>query len=249
MTGFQPLEYLQVLQSDFEIFILISHEVQGLHYPKSLHTSVTFQEATAPVKLPTYHSVRNYFFLEQPFNKGSQSSFPLANISYIARSTCHHQRNRLQQRCIGSFRLAVLSRIFTTISISQRQYWRQRGSRYTICAGRNLPVKGFCYLRTVRVTAAVYWDLQQKRKPLSFILQHWAGVRFYTSLIIWQNLMFLRNSRYPLFKVTLQSSLSRSYRVNLPSSFNIIHSFAFIYQTSLLVLELVRCITQSLSRP
>ena len=40
--------------------------------------------------------------------------------------------------------------------------------------------------------------------------------------------MFLLNSRY------------RSYRVNLPSSFNIITSFAFIYSTNLHAFELVR---------
>jgi len=34
---------------------------------------------------------------------------------------------------------------------------RQWGSRYTIRAGRNLPDKEFRYLRTVIVTAAVYW--------------------------------------------------------------------------------------------
>ena len=34
---------------------------------------------------------------------------------------------------------------------------RQRGSRYAIRAGRNLPDKEFRYLRTVIVTAAVYW--------------------------------------------------------------------------------------------
>jgi hypothetical protein len=34
---------------------------------------------------------------------------------------------------------------------------RQRGNRYAIHAGRNLPDKEFRYLRTVIVTAAVYW--------------------------------------------------------------------------------------------
>ncbi len=32
-----------------------------------------------------------------------------------------------------------------------------QGDRYTIRAGRNLPDKEFRYLRTVIVTAAVYW--------------------------------------------------------------------------------------------
>jgi hypothetical protein len=34
---------------------------------------------------------------------------------------------------------------------------RQCPDRYTIRAGRNLPDKEFRYLRTVIVTAAVYW--------------------------------------------------------------------------------------------
>jgi len=42
------------------------------------------------------------------------------------------------------------------------KYWRQRRSRYAIHAGRNLPDKEFRYLRTVRVTAAVYVEIQFK---------------------------------------------------------------------------------------
>jgi len=52
--------------------------------------------------------------------------------------------------------------------------------------------------------------------------------------------MFLLNSRYPLFIFSFTYSLSRSYRVILPSSFNTIDSFVLIYSTCLLVLELVR---------
>ena len=43
----------------------------------------------------------------------------------------------------------------TTISLSSRT--RQCPDHYTIRAGRNLPDKEFRYLRTVIVTAAVYW--------------------------------------------------------------------------------------------
>jgi hypothetical protein len=39
---------------------------------------------------------------------------------------------------------------------------RQRGNRYAIRAGRNLPDKEFRYLRTVIVTAAVYWGFGSK---------------------------------------------------------------------------------------
>jgi hypothetical protein len=42
---------------------------------------------------------------------------------------------------------------------------RQRGSRYAIRAGRNLPDKEFRYLRTVIVTAAVYWGFGSTLLP------------------------------------------------------------------------------------
>ena len=60
----------------------------------------------------------------------------------------------------GSRGLSVLLRvagIFTGITISPSLSLRQRPSRYAIRAGRNLPDKEFRYLRTVIVTAAVYW--------------------------------------------------------------------------------------------
>ena len=59
--------------------------------------------------------------------------------------------------------------------------WRQRGSRYAIRAGRNLPDKEFRYLRTVIVTAAVYRGFGSKLAPLSLTFRHRAGVRPYTS--------------------------------------------------------------------
>ena len=62
----------------------------------------------------------------------------------------------------GSRGLSVLPqviRIFTNSAISPGPWLRQRPSRYAIRAGRNLPDKEFRYLRTVIVTAAVYWGL------------------------------------------------------------------------------------------
>ena len=59
----------------------------------------------------------------------------------------------------GAQGLSVLSRvtgIFTDTTNSLSLSSRQRPSRYAIHAGRNLPDKGLRYLRTVRVTAAVY---------------------------------------------------------------------------------------------
>ena len=65
----------------------------------------------------------------------------------------------------GSWGLSVLSRvtcIFTGIKISPDLSLRQRPSRYAIRAGQNLPDKEFRYLRTVIVTAAVYWGFNSK---------------------------------------------------------------------------------------
>lgn len=56
----------------------------------------------------------------------------------------------------------------TKNTISQFSLSRQCTSRYTIHARHQLCVKGFCYLRTVRVTAAICFSL-------------WAGIRHYTS--------------------------------------------------------------------
>src|SRR5690606_39538048 len=68
----------------------------------------------------------------------------------------------------GSQGLSVLLRvggIFTPMSISPSPWSRQRGSRYAIRAGRNLPDKEFRYLRTVIVTAAVYWGFGSLLRP------------------------------------------------------------------------------------
>ena len=80
--------------------------------------------------------------------------------------------------------LSVQSRvmgIFTHTSISPGPLLRQRSSRYTIRAGRNLPDKEFRYLRTVIVTAAVYWGFNSELAPLLLTFQHRAGVTPYTS--------------------------------------------------------------------
>ncbi len=115
-------------------------------------------------------------------------------------------------------------------------YWRQRGCRYTIHAGRNLPDKEFRYLRTVRVTAAVYWDFHSMRKHLLLIFQHRAGVRPYTSSYdLAESCVFIKQSQPPilchLINKFIRYSFSRSYRVILPSSFNIIISYTLVYST------------------
>ena len=64
--------------------------------------------------------------------------------------------------------LSVLPRvasIFTGTAISLSPSLRHRRDRYAIRAGRNLPDKEFRYLRTVIVTAAVYWGFGSTLRP------------------------------------------------------------------------------------
>ena len=80
--------------------------------------------------------------------------------------------------------LSVLPRvtgIFTGTTISPGGLLRQCPNRYTIRAGQNLPDKEFRYLRTVIVTAAVYWGFNSMLSHLLLTFQHRAGVTPYTS--------------------------------------------------------------------
>ena len=68
----------------------------------------------------------------------------------------------------GAQGLSVLPRvlgIFTESAVSLSPWLRQRGDRYAIRAGRNLPDKEFRYLRTVIVTAAVYRGFNSELRP------------------------------------------------------------------------------------
>lgn len=68
----------------------------------------------------------------------------------------------------GARGLSVQSRvagIFTCTTNSLSISSRQRPNRYAIHAGRNLPDKGFRYLRTVIVTAAVYRGFDSTLRP------------------------------------------------------------------------------------
>ena len=75
---------------------------------------------------------------------------------------------------MGSFRLVAGNRHL-------HRYYNFAGRRYTIRAGRNLPDKEFRYLRTVIVTAAVYWGFDSALARLLLTFQHRAGVTPYTS--------------------------------------------------------------------
>ena len=79
-----------------------------------------------------------------------------------------HDQDPMSGYSKGSRGLSVPMRvngIFTVATVSPSPWLRQRPSRYTIRAGRNLPDKEFRYLRTVIVTAAVYWGFSLELLP------------------------------------------------------------------------------------
>ena len=79
-------------------------------------------------------------------------------------------RNPISGYSKAPWGLSVLSQvtgIFTGISISPSPLLRQRPDRFAFRAGRNLPDKEFRYLRTVIVTAAVYWGLNSRLRFLT----------------------------------------------------------------------------------
>ena len=76
-----------------------------------------------------------------------------------------HYRTPVSSWSKAPWGLSVLARvasIFTGTSISPSALSRQYSNHYAFRAGRNLPDKEFRYLRTVIVTAAVYWGLNSK---------------------------------------------------------------------------------------
>jgi hypothetical protein len=160
-----------------------------------LGASVTLWEATAPVKLPTWHRPK------RPTLSGDAWLEPRPRKSGISPSPREHPKalfHRLppilripglnpMPSCSkaprGLFVLSWVTSIFTRTSISPGPSSRQRPDRYTIRAGRNLPDKEFRYLRTVIVTAAVHRGFGSRLSPLPLTFRHWAGVSPYTSAL------------------------------------------------------------------
>jgi hypothetical protein len=155
-----------------------------------LGASVTFWEATAPVKLPTRHcpEPRSGAPLEIKF---SEAGIPLATPPELTPelhslpAILYTLNPSPMPRCSKAPRgLSVLPRvtcIFTGIAVSPSICPRQRPTRYAIRAGRNLPDKEFRYLRTVIVTAAVYRGFRSSLAALPLTFRHRAGVSPYTS--------------------------------------------------------------------
>ena len=119
--------------------------------------SQTAHQTVSPTRV---HSSR----LDSQNNQGGISTLaqlnPEAQLHSLPPILRRLSRKSLSSCSKGSWGLSVLPRvegIFTPDTISLSPLSRQWGCRYAIRAGRNLPDKEFRYLRTVIVTAAVYW--------------------------------------------------------------------------------------------
>ena len=128
-----------------------------------LEASVTLLEATTPVKLPTKRCPL-ILGLGSRQQKGRISTAapetlarPLLSLRPILHIGCPNTTLSCSKGSRGLFVPLRVIGIFTDTTISPGSRLRQCSDRYTIRAGRNLPDKEFRYLRTVIVTAAVYW--------------------------------------------------------------------------------------------
>ena len=129
-----------------------------------------FTEATAPVKLPV-GTVPDPDYGPKLGDRYSQSGISTMTPPELA-SGLHslppilHKLHRTPipnySKGLGVFPSCCVTSIFTRSAISPSSWLRQRGSRYSIRAGRNLPDKEFRYLRMVIVTTAVYWGLNSQ---------------------------------------------------------------------------------------
>jgi len=126
-----------------------------------------------PLSLSRIHGLRLEF---QYFKTGISLMAPsrlAAELQSLPAMLHMKHRNPIAEYSKGSQGLSVLLRvsgIFTGITISPRYSLRQRPSRYTIRAGRNLPDKEFRYLRTVIVTADIHQGFGSKLLPKDNLL-------------------------------------------------------------------------------
>ena len=121
-----------------------------------LDASVTFSEATAPVKLPARHCPSVLLRLEPKTAKGgisratpSRLASQLQSLPPILHMTVPRPIPGYSKAPRGLFVLPQVARVFTGTVISPSPPSRQWPSRSTIHAGRNLPDKGLRYLRHV----------------------------------------------------------------------------------------------------
>ena len=171
----------------------------------------------------------------------ANTSLCLPPILYI------NVRNPISSYSKAPWGLSVLSQvtgIFTGISISPSPLLRQRPDRFAFRAGRNLPDKEFRYLRTVIVTAAVYWGFGSKLALFPLTFQHRAGVSLYTSSFDFaKTCVFAKQSPGPFLCDSPllctarthngEQPFSRSYGFILPSSLTRVISRALVFSTYL----------------
>ena len=119
-----------------------------------MDASVTFWEATAPVKLPTKHCSLVLLRLEPKTDKGGISTMApprlasgLQSLPPILHMSAPGPIPGCSKAPQGLFVLPRVARVFTGTAISPSPPSRQWPSRSTIHAGRNLPDKGLRYLR------------------------------------------------------------------------------------------------------
>ena len=112
----------------------------------------------------THQTVSPFAGLELKYTKGSISTltprilaYPLHCLLPILHIVYPNSALSCSKGSRGLFVPLRVPGIFTGTTISPSSRLRQCPDRYTIRAGRNLPDKEFRYLRTVIVTAAVYW--------------------------------------------------------------------------------------------
>ena len=154
-----------------------------------LGASVTFWEATAPVKLPTKHCP-HISGLGTQKDQGGISPLPPPSLARgvhrlppILHRSFQEPMPGYSKAPRGLFVLPRVGRIYTATAISPSPSLRQRSDRYAFRAGRNLPDKEFRYLRTVIVTAAVHRGFGSELAPLPLTFRHRASVAPYTSAL------------------------------------------------------------------
>ena len=158
------------------------------------------------------------------------------NGSYLSCTSCAEFQYQATVKLHGS--LSVLSRvtcIFTGTMISPSLSLRQCPNRYAFRAGRNLPDKEFRYLRTVIVTAAVYWGSFAEANHSLNLPAPGRRQPLYITLRFSRDLCFDKQSR--LFTAALlgvnpkEHPFSRSYGVILPSSLTRVRSLTLEFSS------------------
>ena len=180
-----------------------------------MNASVTFWEATAPVKLPTRYCLLIRIHgprLELKLDKGGISLMP--KLPPMLNMSNPNPISSCSKASRGLFVQPWLKSIFTPLAISPSPSLRQSSSRYAIRAGRNSPDKEFRYLRTVIVTAGVHPRFGSRLAPLPLTFGHWPGISLYTSACAFAETCVFVKQSLDVFRcgpACAGQALSRSY--------------------------------------